>query len=164
MVLGEGQATRRCVRRDVRDPGAGAAAQRPARVHGVPPELAEWAEHLELSRVSDQTAAAASSYLRGSTSWCPRQGPARTSAGVGGGRPGKPAATTGTPPAAFLGAVLAVRREREQARLGARQQPADQAQPGTKLRRATWVSRASRPPMLAADPPTTLRQGSVTGR
>jgi uncharacterized RDD family membrane protein YckC len=88
----------------------------------VPPPLAGWAAHLELSRLSDHTAAAASSYLRRYYDLRP---PAREQLGL------QLAATVaaqvspppppGTDPAAYLSAVLAVRRDREQARLLARQ-------------------------------------------
>ncbi len=95
----------------------------------VPPELAEWAEHLELSRVSDQTAAAASSYLRRFYQLVPA---ARAQLGLqlasAVAAQVSPPPPPGTPPAAFLGAVLAVRREREQARLRARLGAQAQAQ------------------------------------
>jgi uncharacterized RDD family membrane protein YckC len=84
----------------------------------VPPPLAEWAQHLELSRLSDSAAATASSYLR---RYYQLAEPARTQLGA------QIAATVaaqvsppplpGTPPTAYLAAVLAVRRQRELARL-----------------------------------------------
>ena len=95
----------------------------------VPPELAQWAQHLELSRLSDQTAAAASSYLRRFYQLVPAAraqiGFQLASAVAAQVSPPPPA---GTPPAAFLGAVLAVRRGREQARLRARLGAQTQAQ------------------------------------
>jgi len=97
----------------------------------VPPPLAEWAQHLELSRLSDTAAATASSYLR---RYYQLAEPARTYLGA------QIAATVaaqvsppplpGTPPEAYLAAVLAVRRQRELARLRGWQtaQPAVPAQ------------------------------------
>ena len=103
----------------------------PAEFAVVPAPLAGWAEHLELSGLQDQTAAAASSYLRRFYELTPA---ARDEFGVrlatAVAAQVTPPPPAGTPPAALLCAVLAVRREREHARLGARQQPADQAQPG----------------------------------
>src|SRR5262249_45739902 len=88
----------------------------------VPPQLAEWAQHLEISRLSDQTAAAAGSFLRRFYDLRPAareqlgmQLAASVAAQV------SPPPPAGTDPASFLAAVLAVRREREQARLMARQ-------------------------------------------
>ena len=94
----------------------------------VPPPLAGWAQHLELSRLPDQTAAAASSFLRRYYELVPaardQLGLQLASAVAAQVSPPPP---PGTPPAAFLAAVLAVRREREQARLqsrlGAQQAP-----------------------------------------
>ena len=88
----------------------------------IPPPLAGWAQHLELSRLSDQTAAAASSYLRRFYDLRPaareQLGLQLASAVAAQVSPPPP---PGTDPPAFLAAVLAVRREREQARLRARQ-------------------------------------------
>lgn len=87
----------------------------------VPPPLADWAQHLELSRLSDQTAAAASSYLRRFYDLRPaareQLGLQLASAVAAQVSPPPP---PGTDAPAFLAAVLAVRREREQARLQAR--------------------------------------------
>jgi uncharacterized RDD family membrane protein YckC len=93
----------------------------------IPPQLLGWAPHLEVSRLSDQTAAAANSFLRRYYDLRPA---AREQLGM-------QLATTvaaqvspppppGTDPAAYLAAVLAVRRDREQARLFARQAAAQQ--------------------------------------
>jgi uncharacterized RDD family membrane protein YckC len=94
----------------------------------IPPPLLGWAQHLEVSRLSDQTAAAASSFLRRFYDLRPAareqlgmQLAAAVAAQV------SPPPPPGTEPAAFLAAVLAVRREREQARLMARQAAAQQA-------------------------------------
>jgi uncharacterized RDD family membrane protein YckC len=90
----------------------------PAAFAVVPPPLAEWARGLELSRLSDQTANAASSYLRRFVDLRPaardelgRQLATAVAAQV------SPPPPAGTPAAAYLAAVLAVRRDREQARL-----------------------------------------------
>jgi uncharacterized RDD family membrane protein YckC len=90
----------------------------------VPPPLAGWATQLELSGLSDRDAEAAGSFLR---RYYDLQPAARQALGL------QLAATVaakvspppppGTPPEAFLAAVLAVRRDREYARL-AGQQPA----------------------------------------
>jgi len=87
----------------------------------VSPPLAGWAQHLEIARLSDQTAAAASSYLRRYYDLRPAardqlglQLAAAVAAQV------SPPAPPGTDAPSFLAAVLAVRREREQARLQAR--------------------------------------------
>ena len=83
----------------------------------VPPQLADWARNLELSRLTDHTAAVASGYVRRFHDLRPA---ARDQLGL-------QLATTvaaqvsplpppGTPPIAYLAAVLAVRRDREQAR------------------------------------------------
>src|SRR5215813_9099304 len=88
----------------------------------IPPPLLGWAQHLEVSRLSDQTAAAANSFLRRFYDLRPAareqlgmQLAASVAAQV------SPPPPAGTDPASFLAAVLAVRREREQARLMARQ-------------------------------------------
>jgi uncharacterized RDD family membrane protein YckC len=93
-------------------------ADLPAPLSQVPPPLAEWAQHLELSRLSDSAAATASSYLR---RYYQLAEPARTQLGA------QIAATVaaqvsppplpGTPATAYLAAVLAVRRQRELARV-----------------------------------------------
>lgn len=88
----------------------------------VAPPLAGWAAHLELSRLSDQTAAAASSYLRRYYDLRP---PAREQLGLqlaaAVAAQVSPPPPPGTDPAAYLAAVLAVRRDREHARFAARQ-------------------------------------------
>jgi uncharacterized RDD family membrane protein YckC len=95
----------------------------------VPPPLLEWASHLELSRLSDQTAAAASSYLRRYGQLRPQ---ARDSLGLqlaaSVAAQVSPPPPAGTPPAAFLAAVLAVRRDRDYAAMAARH-AAGMAQP-----------------------------------
>lgn len=87
----------------------------------ISPPLAGWAAHLELSRLSDQTAAAASSYLR---RFYNLRSPAREQLGLqlasAVAAQVSPPPPPGTDPAAYLSAVLTVRREREQARFAAR--------------------------------------------
>jgi uncharacterized RDD family membrane protein YckC len=96
----------------------------------VPPPLAYWAAQLELSRLSDTDAEAAGSYLRRFYDLQPAardalglQLAAVVAASV------SPPPPPGTPPVAFLAAVLAVRRDREFARLSAQRAaaPAPQA-------------------------------------
>jgi uncharacterized RDD family membrane protein YckC len=103
----------------------------PAEFAVVPAPLTGWAEHLELSGLQDQTAEAASSYLRRFYELTPA---ARDEFGVrlatAVAAQVTPPPPAGTPPAALLCAVLAVRREREQARLAARQQPTALANSG----------------------------------
>ncbi len=88
----------------------------------IPPPLLGWAQHLEVSRLSDQTAAAASSFLRRFYDLRPA---AREQLGMqlatAVAAQVSPPPPPGTEPAAFLAAVLAVRREREHARFLARQ-------------------------------------------
>lgn len=86
----------------------------------VPAPLIGWAQVAELSRLSDQDAEAASSYLRRFGELRPA---AREELGL---RLAAAVATQvsppppwGTPPAAYLAAVLAVRRQREHDRLAA---------------------------------------------
>jgi len=83
----------------------------------VPPPLLGWAQSVQLSALSDQTADTASSYLRRFTELAPR---ARESLGIqlanAVAAEVSPPPPAGTPPAAYLAAVLAVRRERDAAR------------------------------------------------
>jgi uncharacterized RDD family membrane protein YckC len=84
----------------------------------VPPPLAAWAQSVQVASLSDQTADAAGSYLRRFAELSPE---ARETVGVMLARAVSeqvtPPPPPGTPPAAYLSAVLAVRRERELARL-----------------------------------------------
>jgi uncharacterized RDD family membrane protein YckC len=86
----------------------------------VPPPLAGWAQSVQVASLSDQTADAAGSYLRRFGELSPE---ARESVGLMLARAVAeqvtPPPPPGTPPAAYLSAVLAVRRERELARLAA---------------------------------------------
>lgn len=116
----------------------------------IAPPLIEWARHLELSRLTDQNAAAASSYLR-------RYGQLTAAARVQLGQQlaaavvaqVSPAPPPGTPPEAFLAAVLAVRRGREQAAMAAR---------AAALRP---VPQAGQPPWQASQPEPLPATGST---
>ena len=83
----------------------------------VPPPLAGWAQTVQTARLSDQTADAAGSFLRRFAELAPR---ARESLGIqlanAVAAEVSPPPPTGTPPVAYLAAVLAVRRERDVAR------------------------------------------------
>ena len=118
----------------------------------VPAPLTGWAQHLELSRLSDQTAAAASSFLRRFYDLRPaareQLGLQLASAVVAQISPPPP---PGTEPAAFLAAVLAVRRDREHARLVARQ-AAWQAAPSAPVPGAPVPQGAPVPPVPQGAP------------
>jgi uncharacterized RDD family membrane protein YckC len=94
-----------------------ARAALPPLFAAVPPPLMGWAQSLQLSALSDQTADAASSYLRRFAELAPR---ARESLGIqlanAVAAEVSPPPPPGTPPAAYLAAVLAVRREHDHAR------------------------------------------------
>jgi uncharacterized RDD family membrane protein YckC len=97
----------------------------------IPPPLAGWAQALELSGLDDNTAEQAGSYLRRFYELAPaardelgQRIAAAVAAHV------TPPPPPGTPPAAFLAAVLAVRRERETARLAAMQASVSGHHPG----------------------------------
>jgi uncharacterized RDD family membrane protein YckC len=92
----------------------------PAALAVVPPPLAGWAQALELSGLSDESAERASSYLRRFYELTPmarEEFGQRIAADVA--AQVTPPPPPGTPPAAFLAAVVAVRRQRETARLAA---------------------------------------------
>jgi uncharacterized RDD family membrane protein YckC len=82
----------------------------------VPPPLADWAQVVQVARLSDRIAEAASSYLRRFAELSPQ---ARDALGIqlanAVAAEVSPLPPPGTPPAAYLSAVLAVRRAREQA-------------------------------------------------
>jgi uncharacterized RDD family membrane protein YckC len=97
----------------------------------IPPPLAGWAQALELSGLDDNTAEQASSYLRRFYELTPAardEFGQRIAAAVAARV--TPPPPPGTPPAAFLAAVLAVRRQREMARLAAMQPGATGQHPG----------------------------------
>ncbi|MGH3393817.1 MAG: RDD family protein, partial [Streptosporangiaceae bacterium] len=111
----------------------------------VPPPLLGWAQVAEISRLSDQNAEAASSYLRRLYELRPAArddlGLRIASAVVAQVSPPPP---PGTPPAAYLAAVLAIRRDREFARL-ASQHPAPA--PGiTPPAPGAWTQPSAPPP------------------
>ena len=88
----------------------------------VPPPLVGWAKSLQVSSLSDQTADVAGGYLRRFSELSPQ---ARDALGIqlanavaGQVSPPPP---PGTPPAAYLSAVLAVRRDGDLARFAAQQ-------------------------------------------
>jgi uncharacterized RDD family membrane protein YckC len=94
----------------------------------VPPPLLGWAQVAQTARLSDETAEAAGSYLRrfyeltdAARADLGQQLAAAVLAQV------SPPPPPGTPPAAFLAAVLAIRRDREQARLASGQRLASEA-------------------------------------
>jgi uncharacterized RDD family membrane protein YckC len=97
----------------------------------IPPPLVGWTQALELSGLDDHTAEQASSYLRRFYELTPA---ARDEFGqrIAGAVAAQvtPPPPPGTPPAAFLAAVLAVRRQRETARLAAMQAGAAGYRPG----------------------------------
>jgi uncharacterized RDD family membrane protein YckC len=101
----------------------------------IPPPLLGWAQHLEVSRLSDQTAAAANSFLRRYYELRPaareQLGMQLASAVAAQVSPPPP---PGTDAASFLAAVLAVRRERERARLQASQAAAQGSHEGQASR------------------------------
>jgi hypothetical protein len=84
---------------------------------GVPAPLAGWAAQLELSGLPDRDAEAAGSFLRryGDLHPAARDALGLQLAATVAARVSPPP-PPGTPPAAYLAAVLAVRRERDQAR------------------------------------------------
>lgn len=100
-------------------------------VAAMPPPLAGWAAGLDLSRVPDDLALAARQYLAraGELSPATREEMGSRIAGALAAVTA-PAPPPGTPAWAFLAAVLAERRRRELARLGAAQQQPWGAPPG----------------------------------
>ncbi len=114
------------------------------------PELAAWASGLEMSGLNDQTAAMARRYLsrlpeltpgaRAELGW-------RIAAAVG--AQVSPPPPPGTPPAAYLGAVLAERHRREHARLMAAVAPGAERAAPPAMGAPGWA-----PPTVPAPPPT----------
>jgi uncharacterized RDD family membrane protein YckC len=94
----------------------------------VPPPLLGWAQVAQTSRLSDQTAEAAGSYLRRYYELTDAAradlGQRLASAVLAQVSPPPP---PGTPPAAYLTAVLAIRREHEHARLAGQQRLVQEA-------------------------------------
>lgn len=96
----------------------------------VPPPLFEWASHVELAMLPDQTAIMASSYLRRYRDLRPlarAEIGARIATTVSAYV--SPPPPPGTPPEAYLAAVLAIRRDREQAAVARRQMVQQSASP-----------------------------------
>jgi uncharacterized RDD family membrane protein YckC len=103
----------------------------PSALAVVPPALAGWAQTLELSALHDQTAEQAGSYLRRFDELTPAaraEFGQRIAAAVA--AQVTPPPPPGTPPAEFLSAVLAVRRQREMARLAGMRASAAGPYPG----------------------------------
>jgi uncharacterized RDD family membrane protein YckC len=124
----------------------------------VPPPLIGWSQALQLSGLNDQTAERAASYLRRFYELTPaardelgQRIAAAVAAQVA------PPPPPGTPPAAFLSAVLAVRRQRELDRLASQQaaMTAPEAWPAT--RRLDDVRPAPGPAPPPAPPPPAPR-------
>lgn len=115
----------------------------PPALAAVPPPLLGWAQVAEISRLSDQNAEAASSYLRRLYELRPA---ARDDLGLRIATAVlsqvSPPPPPGTPPAAYLAAVLAIRRDREFARL-ASQQPAP---PAATPPPGPWAQPVAAPP------------------
>jgi uncharacterized RDD family membrane protein YckC len=97
----------------------------------VAPQLLGWAQVVEASRLSDQTAEAAGSYLRRFHELAPA---ARHDLGLRIAtavlNQVSPPPPPGTPPWAYLAAVLAIRRQQEQARLARQRLAAADGSPG----------------------------------
>jgi uncharacterized RDD family membrane protein YckC len=116
----------------------------------VPPQLMGWAQGLQLSRLNDQTAEQAASYLRRFYELTPAardEFGQRLAAAVA--AQVTPPPPPGTPPAAFLSAVLAVRRAREMQRLA----PPPAPPPGPVTWPAGAAAPAPAPPVPAPAPP-----------
>jgi uncharacterized RDD family membrane protein YckC len=117
----------------------------------VPPPLLGWAQALELSGLQDSTAEQAGSYLRRFFELTPAARDEfgyRIAAAVA--AQVTPPPPPGTPPAAFLAAVLAVRRQRETARL-------------TAQHAAAWPASQAPQPVMPAQPPAVNREPSSPG-
>ncbi len=125
----------------------------PTEFAAVPPPLADWAQLLQVATLSDQTAEAAGSYLRRFTELSPQ---ARDALGVrlanAVAAQVSPPPPLGTPPAAYLSAVLAVRRDRDRARLAALQ-PAPSTPPVPTAPATPPASTAATAPPAPPAPP-----------
>ncbi|WP_440067451.1 RDD family protein [Streptosporangium sp. OZ121] len=117
----------------------------------MPPPLAPWAATLELSRLPEQVAATARQYLMRWHDLAPAvqhemgvRIATEMSAFV------SPPAPPGVPPFAYLTAVLAERRRREQARLA--QQWPDRQRPGEQGAGQRWSGHGAPPPHRAHPP------------
>jgi uncharacterized RDD family membrane protein YckC len=117
----------------------------------VPPPLAGWAQVAETAGLSDQTAEAASSYLR---RYYQLTDQARASLGLqlaqATAAQVSPPPPAGTPPAAYLSAVLAVRRHQAATRLAAQQRFVQEAERAD----GAWGTPAAPPGPGQAGPPS----------
>jgi uncharacterized RDD family membrane protein YckC len=115
----------------------------------VPPPLMGWAQSLQLSALSDQTADAAGTYLRRFAELSPS---ARESLGIqlanAVAAEVSPPPLAGTTPPAYLAAVLAVRRQREAAGIA----PAGAALPPQSALLPVSLPLAPPPPAPPPDP------------
>ncbi|HEY1644404.1 MAG TPA: RDD family protein [Streptosporangiaceae bacterium] len=141
----------------------------PPQLAMVPPPLAGWAQVAETSRLSDQTAEAASSYLRRLGELTPAArddlGLRLATAVAGQVSPPPP---PGTPPIPYLAAVLAIRRQRDAAWLasvggagppGPAGDPAAGLWPGQQA--AGWPMPGQQPPGWSAPGQTAPAPASV---
>jgi uncharacterized RDD family membrane protein YckC len=128
----------------------------------VPPPLAGWAQTLQVARLSDQTAEAAGSYLRRFAELSPQ---ARDALGVqlanAVATQVSPPPPAGTPPAAYLAAVLAVRRAREQASFAAFQPAPPPSVPPPAVPPPA-VSPPTAPPFTAPQPTDALSTDALS--
>jgi uncharacterized RDD family membrane protein YckC len=128
----------------------------------VPPPLAGWAQTLQVARLSDQTAEAAGSYLRRFAELSPQ---ARDALGVqlanAVAAQVSPPPPAGTPPAAYLAAVLAVRRAREQASFAAFQPAPPPSVPPPAVPPPA-VSPPTAPPFTAPQPTDALSTDALS--
>ena len=120
----------------------------------VPPPLLGWAQVAQTARLSDQTAEAAGSYLRRYYELTEAAradlGQRLASAVLAQVSPPPP---PGTPPAAYLAAVLAIRRDHEHARLAGQQRLVQEASRAEGAAGAAWPPGAPAPSASAWAPP-----------
>jgi uncharacterized RDD family membrane protein YckC len=120
----------------------------------VPPPLLGWAQVAQTARLSDQTAEAAGSYLRRYYELTEAAradlGQRLASAVLSQVSPPPP---PGTPPAAYLAAVLAIRRDHEHARLAGQQRLIQEASRPDGGAGAAWPPGAPAPAASAWAPP-----------
>jgi uncharacterized RDD family membrane protein YckC len=129
----------------------------------VPEPLTVWARSLHVAGLSEQTAEAAGSYLRRFAELSPQ---ARDALGAqlanAVAAQVSPLPPPGTPPAAYLSAVLAVRRQHDEARLAAsRAGPGSWPPPGPLS--PAFRSEGPPPGQPAADPPAPESPPAGTG-
>ncbi len=89
----------------------------------MPPELAAWARAADVAALPTGLALAVRQFLAGCPPSTRPPGP-RSATARAAGRPYVAPPPPGTPPEAFLAAVIATRRERDQARLDREARPA----------------------------------------